>query len=92
MKTSSQFLLWIRQMVAALADFDQVLQSQTVVKTRHELERMVMLATLGELNGVSLAPPYLVLCLLPYFVPKVYQWRRLRDGLIDFSDGMKGVC
>lgn len=85
-------LHWLRVAVASVADFDQVLKSQTTVKTRAEIERIMMTALMGELIGASLAPPDLSLRLLPFFVPHVYQWRRAASGLYDFSDQINAGC
>ncbi len=82
----------LRELLLAWADFAQVLQSQTTARTRDEVERVMMLDALGGLHGVPVVPAILRLRLLPYFVPKIYQWRRLRAGDTDFSAEIKGGC
>jgi len=78
--------------LASIADFDQVRRSQTGVQTRLEVERIVMLAISGELAGVSLVPPELILGLLPFFVPSVYQWRRRAYGAADLTGEVPIGC
>jgi hypothetical protein len=82
----------MRSTLAAIADFDQIRTSLVTVQTRLEVERMVMLATASELTGVSLAPPRLIIGLLPFFVPSVYQWRRRVYGTADFSGDVPIGC
>ena len=82
----------LQEAFLALSDFEQVIRSQTTLKTRDEIERIVMLATSADLMGLSLAPPSLTLRLLPYFTPKVYQWKRLTQGGLDFSAAIKTGC
>lgn len=82
----------LRELLLAWADFAQTLQSQTAVKTRDEVARMVMLDMLGGLHGTPVIPAPFRLRLLPYFVPKIYQWRRKRAESADFSAEIKGGC
>ena len=88
----SGFLSWVHFALAALAGFDQVMRSKTTVQTHDEVERMVMFATANELMGVSMVPPGLISRLLPYFVPKVYQWKRANQEWADFSGEIRGGC
>lgn len=69
----------LRAFLVVFAGFDQTLRSQTRVKSRAEIKRMVMLATTTELMGLSVVPPSLVVALLPYMVPNVVQWKRVDD-------------
>jgi hypothetical protein len=58
-------------------------------KARGKLERIFILIVFGELLGVPILPPYYVLRLLPYVVPRLESWRysmlRERD-LTDLFD------
>jgi hypothetical protein len=58
-------------------------------KARGELERIFILIVFGDLLGVPILPPYYVLRLLPYVVPRLESWRysmlRERD-LTDLFD------
>jgi hypothetical protein len=83
---------WLQVAVAAVADFDQVLKSQTTVQTRAEMERMVMLSVAAELAGLSLAPADLALRLMPHFVPHVYQWRRVAQHPDDITGKLHPGC
>ena len=69
----------MRFALAAMAGFDQAMRSKTTIQTRDEVERIVMLATASELMGFSMAPAGLISRLLPYFVPKAYQWKRINQ-------------
>jgi len=58
-------------------------------KARGEAERIFTLIVFGELLGVPILPPYYVLRLLPYAVPRLEGWRRslLRErDLTDLFD------
>ncbi len=80
----------LRQLLLTWADFAQVLQAQTTVRTRDEVERIIILSLLGESCGVPFLPA--PLRLLPYFVPKIYQWRRQQAPWADFSADTQGGC
>ena len=83
---------WLQVAVAAVADFGQVLKSQTTVQTCAEAERMVMLSVAAELAGSSLVPADLTLRLMPHFVPHVYQWRRIAQNLDDITGNLQPSC
>jgi hypothetical protein len=83
---------WLQVAVSAVADFDQVLKSQTTVQTRAEVEWMVMLSVAAELAGSSLVPADLTLRLMPHFVPHVYQWRRIAQKLDDITGNLQPGC
>ena len=53
---------------------------------RASLESLFMLATVGDMIGVPVLPPYYSLSLLPYIVPQISTWKRrvLRER--EFSD------
>ncbi len=58
-------------------------------KSRGELERIFTLIVFGELLGIPILPPYYVLRLIPYAVPRLEAWRRslLRErDLTDLFD------
>ncbi|OGQ49312.1 MAG: hypothetical protein A2W66_02510 [Deltaproteobacteria bacterium RIFCSPLOWO2_02_56_12] len=46
------------------------------VATRHELESIFMIVTLGDLIGVPVLPPIYSLRLLPYVAPEIGMWKR----------------
>jgi hypothetical protein len=43
---------------------------------RADLDNLFMLATVGDLIGVPILPPYYALRLVPYLVPGVTGWKR----------------
>lgn len=55
-------------------------------KSRGELERIFILIVYGELLGVPILPPYYVLRLLPYAVPRIESWRRSMLRERDLTD------
>jgi len=57
------------------------------MEMRASTETLFMLATLGDMIGVPILPPYYSLRLLPYVVPQVATWKRrvLREK--EFTDG-----
>jgi hypothetical protein len=55
-------------------------------KARGELERMFILVVFGDLLGVPILPPYYVLRLLPYVVPRFEGWRRSMLRERDLTD------
>ncbi len=56
------------------------------LEMRASLESLFMLATVGEMIGVPILPPYYSLRLLPYLVPGISTWKRrvLRER--EFTD------
>jgi hypothetical protein len=60
--------------------------SRHAIETRASLETIFMVATVGDMIGLPIIPPYYSLRLLPYVVPQVSTWKRrvLREK--DFSE------
>jgi len=60
--------------------------AEHALEMRGSLESLFMLATVGEMIGVPILPPYYSLRLLPYVIPQIAGWKRrvLRDR--EFSD------
>ena len=56
------------------------------LEMRASLETLFMLATVGDMIGVPILPPYYSLRLLPYIVPQIATWKRrvLREK--EFTD------
>jgi len=55
-------------------------------KARGEVERIFTLLVFGELLGIPILPPYYVLRLLPYAVPRLEGWRRSLLRERDFTE------
>jgi hypothetical protein len=60
--------------------------AEHALEMRASLESLFMLATVGEMIGVPVLPPYYSLRLLPYLTPQITTWKRrvLRER--EFSD------
>ena len=58
------------------------------VEMRASLETLFMLATVGDMIGVPILPPYYSLRLLPYVVPQIATWKRRMLREKDISDAM----
>ena len=56
------------------------------LEMRASLESLFMLATVGDMIGVPILPPYYSLRLLPFIVPNIATWKRrvLREK--EFTD------
>ncbi len=56
------------------------------LEMRASLENMFMLATVGDMIGVPVLPPFYSLRLLPYLAPDIKMWKRrvLRER--EFTD------
>jgi hypothetical protein len=50
--------------------------AQHAVEMRASVESLFMLATVGDMIGVPVLPPYYSLRLLPYVVPHIETWKR----------------
>ncbi len=50
--------------------------SQHALEMRASLESLFMLATVGDMLGVPILPPYYSLRLVPYVVPQIATWKR----------------
>lgn len=60
--------------------------AQHALEMRASLETLFMLATVGDMIGLPVLPPYYTLRLLPHVVPRIAAWKRrvLRER--EFSD------
>ena len=60
--------------------------TQHAIEMRGSLETLFMVATVGDMIGIPILPPYYSLRLLPYVVPQISTWKRrvLREK--EFTD------
>lgn len=60
--------------------------AQHALEMRASLESLFMLATVGDMIGVPILPPYYSLRLLPFVAPQIASWKRrvLREK--EFTD------
>ena len=56
------------------------------LEMRASLESLFMLATVGDMLGVPILPPYYSLRLLPYVVPQIATWKRRMLREKEFTD------
>jgi hypothetical protein len=56
------------------------------LEMRASLESLFMLATIGDMIGVPVIPPYYSLRLLPYVVPGIASWKRRVLRPREFTD------
>ncbi len=56
------------------------------LEMRASLESMFMLATVGDMLGLPVLPPYYSLRLLPYVVPQIATWKRRVLRPREFTD------
>lgn len=60
--------------------------AEHALEMRGSLESLFMLATMGDMLGVPVMPPYYSLRLLPYLVPNVSTWKRRVMREREFTD------
>ncbi len=56
------------------------------LEMRASLENLFLLATVGDMLGVPVLPPYYSLRLLPYIVPSIASWKRRVMRPREFTD------
>jgi hypothetical protein len=70
---------WVRRWQAVrefLYGFIGMEIAEHALEMRASLESMFMLATVGDIIGIPILPPYYSLRLLPYLVPNISVWKR----------------
>lgn len=60
--------------------------AEHALEMRSSLENLFMLATVGEMIGVPILPPYYSLRLIPYVVPSIASWKRRVLRQREFTD------
>jgi len=60
--------------------------AEHAMEMRGSLESLFMLATMGDMLGVPIMPPFYSLRLLPYLVPNVSTWKRRVMREREFTD------
>ncbi len=60
--------------------------AQHSLEMRASVESLFMLATVGDMLGVPVLPPYYSLRLLPYIVPQIATWKRRTLREREFTD------
>ena len=73
----------VREFLFGMIGYDL---ARHAVEMRASVESLFMLATVGDMIGVPILPPYYSLRLLPYVVPQIATWKRrvLREK--EFTD------
>jgi hypothetical protein len=62
--------------------------SHHALEMRASLESLFLLATVGDMLGVPILPPYYSLRLLPYVVPQISTWKRRMLRERDITDAL----
>ncbi len=60
--------------------------AEHALEMRASLESLFMLATMGDMLGVPVIPPYYSLRLLPFLVPNIHTWKRRVLRAREFTD------
>ncbi len=60
--------------------------AEHALEMRASLESLFLLATLGDMLGVPILPPYYSLRVLPYVVPQIATWKRRVLRPREFTD------
>ena len=82
-KQSPGFLRAVREFLYGMAGMEF---AEHALEMRGSLESLFMLATMGDMLGVPIMPPFYSLRLLPYLVPQVNTWKRRVMREREFSD------
>jgi hypothetical protein len=79
----SNFLKAIREFMYGMVGLEL---AEHAMEMRASVESLFMLATVGDMLGLPVMPPFYSLRLLPYLVPQVSTWKRrvLRER--EFTD------
>jgi len=83
LKTGNSFLQKIREFLFGMLGMEMATHA---LEMRASVESLFMLATVGEMIGVPILPPYYSLRLLPHLMPQIATWKRrvLREK--EFTD------
>jgi hypothetical protein len=81
--TSRNWLGAVREFLFGMMGYEL---AHHALEMRASLESLFMLATVGDMIGVPILPPYYSLRLLPFVVPQIATWKRrvLREK--EFTD------
>jgi hypothetical protein len=63
----------IRKWLYGMTGYEIVLYA---TRLRQDMENLFILATLGDLIGLPILPPYYSLHLIPYLIPQIASWKR----------------
>lgn len=83
LESSKSFLQKVREFLFGMLGMEMATHA---LEMRASVESLFMLATVGEMIGVPILPPYYSLRLLPHLVPQIATWKRrvLREK--EFTD------
>ena len=83
MSKREQFLKAIREFMYGMVGMEL---AEHALEMRASLENLFMLATVGDMLGLPVMPPFYSLRLLPYLVPQVSTWKRRVMREREFTD------
>jgi hypothetical protein len=78
-----QFLKAVREFMYGMVGMEL---AGHALEMRASLENLFMLATVGDMLGLPVMPPFYSLRLLPYLVPQVSTWKRRVMREREFTD------
>jgi hypothetical protein len=78
-----QFARAVREFMYGMVGLEM---ASHAMEMRSSLESLFMLATVGDMLGVPVIPPYYSLRLLPYVVPNISTWKRRVMRQREFTD------
>ena len=82
-KPPKRFRQALREFIYGMAGMEL---AEHAMEMRASVESLFMLATVGDMLGVPILPPYYSLRLLPYLVPRIQSWKRRVLRIREFTD------
>lgn len=83
---ASRLAAWNRRINDFLYGMTGYEFARHAIETRAALQTLFMTATVGDMIGLPIMPPYYSLRLLPYVVPEVSTWKRRVSREKEFSE------
>jgi hypothetical protein len=81
--THRNWRTWLREFLFGMMGMEF---AHHAVEMRASTETLFMLATVGDMIGVPILPPYYSLRLLPFVIPQIETWKRRTLREKEFTD------
>jgi hypothetical protein len=85
-QAETRFQRWRRAAREFLFGMAGLELAEHALEMRASVESVFMLATVGDMLGVPVIPPYYSLRLLPFLVPHIQTWKRRVLRMREFTD------